>query len=259
MGDKTPNVYLQWGPVMFACEEEEEEEERRRRRRTERRVNSYTEKRRRLQSAMKVQSSVKKMCEFCKTIKRRGRVYVYCTANPKHKQRQGFSTFAYQGSDAPIGCFGCCTKPTPIIAVDEPSKGLKIQGRPVKKPGLSDDFWSSSTYDLDNSALQSQRSISSISTLHQTLLQGSSIGSTSSQPDFVNQGLVLWNQTRLEWTGSGKPKNEALRSRENRLSWNSTYERLVGPKQRQPFPQRVPLSEMIEFLVEVWEQEGLYD
>ncbi|XP_004287309.1 PREDICTED: 50S ribosomal protein L36-like isoform 3 [Fragaria vesca subsp. vesca] len=51
---------------------------------------------------MKVRSSVKKMCEFCKTIKRRGRVYVYCTANPKHKQRQGFSTFAYQGSDAPI-------------------------------------------------------------------------------------------------------------------------------------------------------------
>ncbi|XP_004287313.1 PREDICTED: 50S ribosomal protein L36-like isoform 5 [Fragaria vesca subsp. vesca] len=51
---------------------------------------------------MKVRSSVKKMCEFCKTIKRRGRVYVYCTANPKHKQRQGFSTFAYQGSDAPM-------------------------------------------------------------------------------------------------------------------------------------------------------------
>ncbi|KAM5547919.1 hypothetical protein ABKV19_002071 [Rosa sericea] len=157
------------------------------------------------------------------------------------------------------GCFGCCTKPTPIIAVDEPSKGLKIQGRSVKKPGISDDFWSSSTYDLDNSAVQSQRSISSISTLHQTLLHGSGAGSTSSQPDFVNQGLVLWNQTRLEWIGNGKPKDETLRSRENRLSWNSTYERLVGPKQRQPFPQRIPLSEMIEFLVEVWEQEGLYD
>ncbi|XP_050377752.1 uncharacterized protein LOC126794985 [Argentina anserina] len=51
---------------------------------------------------MKVRSSVKKMCEYCKTVKRRGRVYVFCTANPKHKQRQGFSTFAYQGTDAPI-------------------------------------------------------------------------------------------------------------------------------------------------------------
>ncbi|CAL9025811.1 unnamed protein product [Prunus brigantina] len=47
---------------------------------------------------MKVRSSVKKMCEFCKTVKRRGRVYVLCTANPKHKQRQGMSTFAYQGT-----------------------------------------------------------------------------------------------------------------------------------------------------------------
>ncbi|KAM7277004.1 hypothetical protein ACFE04_018870 [Oxalis oulophora] len=46
---------------------------------------------------MKVRSSVKKMCEFCKTIKRRGRVYVICSSNPKHKQRQGMSTFAHDG------------------------------------------------------------------------------------------------------------------------------------------------------------------
>ncbi|XP_059432789.1 uncharacterized protein LOC132166055 [Corylus avellana] len=50
---------------------------------------------------MKVRSSVKKMCEFCKTVKRRGRVYVICTANPKHKQRQGMSTFAYEGPAPP--------------------------------------------------------------------------------------------------------------------------------------------------------------
>jgi len=47
---------------------------------------------------MKVRSSVKKLCEFCKTVKRRGRVYVICSANPKHKQRQGYSTFAYEGT-----------------------------------------------------------------------------------------------------------------------------------------------------------------
>ncbi|XP_050127599.1 uncharacterized protein LOC126604400 [Malus sylvestris] len=47
---------------------------------------------------MKVRSSVKKMCEFCKTVKRRGRVFVICTANPKHKQRQGMSTLAYEGT-----------------------------------------------------------------------------------------------------------------------------------------------------------------
>ncbi|MDT7904678.1 MAG: 50S ribosomal protein L36 [Candidatus Caldipriscus sp.] len=38
---------------------------------------------------MKVQSSVKKRCAYCKVVRRRGRVYVICTRNPKHKQRQG--------------------------------------------------------------------------------------------------------------------------------------------------------------------------
>ena len=38
--------------------------------------------------AMKVRPSVKKICEKCKIIKRKGRVMVICE-NPKHKQRQG--------------------------------------------------------------------------------------------------------------------------------------------------------------------------
>ncbi|MEK7500997.1 MAG: 50S ribosomal protein L36 [Patescibacteria group bacterium] len=37
---------------------------------------------------MKVQPSVKKICNKCKTVRRRGRIYVICS-NPKHKQRQG--------------------------------------------------------------------------------------------------------------------------------------------------------------------------
>jgi large subunit ribosomal protein L36 len=37
---------------------------------------------------MKVKPSVKRMCEKCKVIKRRGVVRVICS-NPKHKQRQG--------------------------------------------------------------------------------------------------------------------------------------------------------------------------
>ncbi|KAI8565609.1 hypothetical protein RHMOL_Rhmol03G0273300 [Rhododendron molle] len=53
---------------------------------------------------MKVRLSVKKMCEFCRTVKRRGRVYVQCTANPKHKQRQGMSTFAYEATYWGISC-----------------------------------------------------------------------------------------------------------------------------------------------------------
>ncbi|XP_010520576.1 PREDICTED: uncharacterized protein LOC104799642 [Tarenaya hassleriana] len=50
---------------------------------------------------MKVRSSVKKMCEFCRTVKRRGRVYVLCSSNPKHKQRQGFSSITHEGISPP--------------------------------------------------------------------------------------------------------------------------------------------------------------
>ena len=39
---------------------------------------------------MKVQASVKRICENCKIVKRKGRVYVICV-NPRHKQRQGCS------------------------------------------------------------------------------------------------------------------------------------------------------------------------
>jgi large subunit ribosomal protein L36 len=37
---------------------------------------------------MKVRSSVKKICDKCRVIRRRGTVMVICS-NPKHKQRQG--------------------------------------------------------------------------------------------------------------------------------------------------------------------------
>ncbi len=37
---------------------------------------------------MKVRTSVKKICDKCKVIKRRQRVMVICD-NPRHKQRQG--------------------------------------------------------------------------------------------------------------------------------------------------------------------------
>jgi len=38
--------------------------------------------------SMKVQPSVKKICDKCKVIRRHGRVMVICD-NPRHKQRQG--------------------------------------------------------------------------------------------------------------------------------------------------------------------------
>ncbi|HJR97294.1 MAG: 50S ribosomal protein L36 [Actinomycetota bacterium] len=37
---------------------------------------------------MKVRPSVKKMCDRCRVIRRRGKILVICS-NPRHKQRQG--------------------------------------------------------------------------------------------------------------------------------------------------------------------------
>ncbi|AET37985.1 mitochondrial 54S ribosomal protein bL36m Ecym_2238 [Eremothecium cymbalariae DBVPG len=42
-----------------------------------------------LTRGFKVRTSVKKFCNDCYMVRRKGRVYVYCKSNKKHKQRQG--------------------------------------------------------------------------------------------------------------------------------------------------------------------------
>jgi len=39
--------------------------------------------------AVKVRSSVKPICEYCKVVRRQGVVRIICKRTPKHKQRQG--------------------------------------------------------------------------------------------------------------------------------------------------------------------------
>lgn len=38
---------------------------------------------------MKVRASIKRICEACKIVKRKGVLRVICKKNPRHKQRQG--------------------------------------------------------------------------------------------------------------------------------------------------------------------------
>ncbi|MBC8245387.1 MAG: 50S ribosomal protein L36 [Verrucomicrobia bacterium] len=38
---------------------------------------------------MKVRASVKRLCEHCRVIRRKGVVRVICKSNARHKQRQG--------------------------------------------------------------------------------------------------------------------------------------------------------------------------
>jgi large subunit ribosomal protein L36 len=37
---------------------------------------------------MKVRTSVKKICDSCKIVRRKGVVWVICKKSPKHKQKQ---------------------------------------------------------------------------------------------------------------------------------------------------------------------------
>ncbi|KAJ6406234.1 hypothetical protein OIU84_009873 [Salix udensis] len=94
------------------------------------------------------------------------------------------------------GCFGCCAKPPTISEADATSKGLRGQERLVKKSSISDDFWSTSAGEMENSAVHSHGRLSSISTLNQLLDPSYNAGSTSNPPEFVNRGLLLWNQNK---------------------------------------------------------------
>ncbi|XP_016465233.1 uncharacterized protein LOC107788091 isoform X1 [Nicotiana tabacum] len=153
-------------------------------------------------------------------------------------------------------CLGCCIKPPHVISVDRPSKGQKVQGKHLRKRSSRDDFWSSSACEMENSAFPSQRSISSISTSNQGLDPHSSSSTTNNNSEFVNHGLILWSKTRQEWIGSRTPEKRTAAG-EPKLSFDASYETLLGTNK--PFPQSIPLSEMVDFLVDVWEQEGLYD
>lgn len=45
-------------------------------------------------------AAIKKLCDACRIVRRRGRLYVICKENKKHKQRQGYHTDAAQQAAA---------------------------------------------------------------------------------------------------------------------------------------------------------------
>ncbi|KAF1865765.1 hypothetical protein Lal_00021765 [Lupinus albus] len=142
---------------------------------------------------------------------------------------------------------------------------------------------------MDNSALQSQGSLSSVSQTNQIAAPQVGSHKTGNRTEFVNHELtgvlncgcghdcgnvvvtpivviaavamriavVAVVASRQHWVGNKKPEARTQQLREPKLSWNATYEGLLG--NNKPFRQPIPLSEMVDFLVDIWEQEGLYD
>ncbi|KAI4387455.1 hypothetical protein MLD38_005284 [Melastoma candidum] len=153
-------------------------------------------------------------------------------------------------------CFGRGSKTEMIASMNAPAKESGIHSQQAKKPSKTEDYWSSSTFDMDNnSTFQSQGSISSIS--GSTVDPQGGANNSTTHSEFVNHGLILWNQTRQRWIGNKKLETSIQQPRETKISWNITYESLLVTDK--PFPQPIPLSEMVDFLVDTWEQEGLYD
>ncbi|KHN07079.1 hypothetical protein glysoja_023262 [Glycine soja] len=169
------------------------------------------------------------------------------------------------------GCLGCFPNP---------------KGQSTNKDNRSEDFWSSSAFEIDQGALQSQKSISSIGIPSDPQ---SSADIQIDSPEYVNHGkysvivclsiisvgllvslipyqrvlvilyhpgLLLWNQMRRQWVGNRRRENKKQVG-EPIISWNATYESLMGTNK--PFHRPIPLGEMVDFLVDIWEMEGLYD
>ncbi|MFS8005424.1 hypothetical protein Hanom_Chr13g01237191 [Helianthus anomalus] len=149
------------------------------------------------------------------------------------------------------GCLGCCTKRPFITTDNKPAENIE-KGQVTNKHSILEEFWSSSTYEMDNSIPQSQ--ISASSTSNAPVDAQSSFGNNPSE--FVNRGLLLWNQTRQQWIGDKEP-DHSKKARPPIISWKATYDNLLGTNK--PFSRPIPLPEMVNFLVDIWEQEGLYD
>ncbi|CAH8353867.1 unnamed protein product [Eruca vesicaria subsp. sativa] len=153
------------------------------------------------------------------------------------------------------GCVACYRETRPTETVNDPPSYSVAQR--VKKPSVSEDFWSTSTVDMDNITFPSQGG--SISSSNQTFDSQSGARNSNPPPEFVNQGLLLWNQTRERWVAKERSNNNPPdRNHGSKINWNAaSYDNLLGSNKL--FPQPIPLNEMVDFLVEIWEQDGLYD
>ncbi|XP_020207767.1 uncharacterized protein LOC109792748 [Cajanus cajan] len=81
------------------------------------------------------------------------------------------------------------------------------------------------------------------------------IKESSTEKDvFVNHAEIAWQQMRKEWVGNRSKKRERP-PKDSILSLTTNYEDLL--LSTEPFQQRIPLTEMVEFFVKLWHEEGL--
>ncbi|KAI7749864.1 hypothetical protein M8C21_027529 [Ambrosia artemisiifolia] len=80
--------------------------------------------------------------------------------------------------------------------------------------------------------------------------------SESSTTVFINHGAIAWNEGRRRWVGDQSQKPGRM-PKDPIISWSTTYEDLLSTSNK--FSEPIPLSEMVDFLVDIWDSEGLFD
>ncbi|XP_057979219.1 uncharacterized protein LOC131165426 isoform X2 [Malania oleifera] len=78
----------------------------------------------------------------------------------------------------------------------------------------------------------------------------------SSTSIFVNDAATAWHKSRREWVGDQSQKSQRM-AKDPIISWSMTYEDLLSSNE--PFSEPIPLPEMVDFLVDIWHDEGLFD
>ncbi|XWS66828.1 hypothetical protein CRYUN_Cryun05aG0234500 [Craigia yunnanensis] len=78
----------------------------------------------------------------------------------------------------------------------------------------------------------------------------------STEEFFVNRAEITWHEIRRQWVGNQSQKSKRMLW-EPIMSWTTTYGDLLCSTEL--FQQPISLAEMVDFLVDIWHEEGLYD
>ncbi|GLT88832.1 hypothetical protein SLE2022_068410 [Rubroshorea leprosula] len=67
-----------------------------------------------------------------------------------------------------------------------------------------------------------------------------------------------WHENRKRWVGDQSQRSKRItKDPIISCSWTTTYEGLLSTNE--PFSEAIPLAEMVDFLVDIWHEEGLFD
>ena len=80
--------------------------------------------------------------------------------------------------------------------------------------------------------------------------------------EFLNTGLMRWEQRRAEWLKGKDARARGKRPTEviyKSVDVEDTIERIYSPSGNGKLAEPLPLGQIIDILIDFWEADGLYD